>query len=154
MNTNEKKIAAHFDGQTPEGVQAPSSPEAQAYLADLNYLREGARAASATPQISDAQFSSFMEGIREGISTSPVRGGGHWLWAKLSLVGAALVVAISVFVILESKNVVQPPVIKADERVDVESVSTDIRDVTVKSEETEDGNAVVWMTPSQAGEVW
>ena len=153
MNANEKKIAAHFDGQAPEGMQAPSSAEAQAYIADLNYLREGARASAATPQISDAQFSSFMDGIRQGIEITSARG-GHWLWAKLSLVGAALVVAISVFVILESKNVVQPPVTNAEERVDVESVSTDIRDVTVKSEETEDGNAVVWMTPSQAGEVW
>ncbi|MCC6156066.1 MAG: hypothetical protein IT367_20040 [Candidatus Hydrogenedentes bacterium] len=151
MNINEKKIAAHFDGQTPKGVQAPSSPEAQAYIADLNYLREGARAAAVTPQISDAQFASFMDGIRQGIDATPARG-GHWLWAKLSLVGAALVVAISVFVILESKNVVQPPVTNAD-KVDVETVSTDIRDVTVQSEETDDGNAVVWMTPSQV-EVW
>lgn len=150
MNTNEKKVAAHFDGQTPEGVQAPSSREAQAYLADLNYLREGARAASATPQISDAQFSSFMEGIRQGIETTPARG-GHWLWTKVSLVGAALVVAIGVFVILESKNVVQPPA--ADAGTVVESVGTEIRDVTVKSETSEDGNAVVWMTPSQV-EVW
>ena len=45
MNTNEKKVAAHFDGQTPEGAQAPSSQEAQAYIAGLDYLREGARAA-------------------------------------------------------------------------------------------------------------
>ena len=150
MNTNEKKVAAHFDGQTPEGAQVPSSREAQAYLADLNYLREGARAASATPQISDAQFSSFMEGIRQGIETTPARG-GHWLWAKVSLVGAALVVAIGVFVILESKNVVQPPA--ADAGTVVESVGTEIRDVTVRSETSEDGNAVVWMTPRQV-EVW
>ena len=150
MNTNEKKVAAHFDGQTPEGAQAPSSQEAQAYIADLDYLREGARAAAATPEISDAQFSSFMDGIRQGIDTTPARG-GHWLWAKLSLVGAALVVAIGVFVILESKNVVQPPA--ADAGTVVESVGTEIRDVTVKSETSEDGNAVVWMTPSQV-EVW
>ena len=151
MNTNEKKIAAHFDGQAPEGTQSPSSPEAQAYVADLNYLREGARTISAAPQISDAQFSSFMDGIRQGIETTPARG-GHWLWAKVSLVGAALVVAMAVFVILESKNVVQPPVTNAD-KVDVETVSTDIRDVTVQSEETDDGNAVVWMTPSQV-DLW
>ena len=150
MNTNEKKVAAHFDGQTPEGAQAPSSQEAQAYIADLDYLREGARAAAATPEISDAQFSSFMDGIRQGIDTTPARG-GHWLWAKLSLVGAALVVAIGVFVILESKNVVQPPAAGAG--TVVESVGTEIRDVTVKSETSEDGNAVVWMTPSQV-EVW
>ena len=150
MNTNEKKVAAHFDGQTPEGAQAPSSQEAQAYIADIDYLREGARAAAATPEISDAQFSSFMDGIRQGIDTTPARG-GHWLWAKLSLVGAALVVAIGVFVIVESKNVVQPPA--ADAGTVVESVGTEIRDVTVKSETSEDGNAVVWMTPSQV-EVW
>lgn len=148
MNSNEKKIAQHFDGELPEGA-APSSPEAQAYLADLQFLRDGVRAVSETPQISDAQFASFMNGIREGID-APVR--GHWLWAKVSLVGAALVVAMAVFVILESKNVVQPPIIRAEEGCVVEETSSDIRDVTVKSE-TPDGNAVVWMTPSQV-DVW
>ena len=118
------------------------SIEAQAYLADLQYLRDGARAVSATPQISDAQFSSFMSGIREGIDT-PVR--GHWLWAKVSLVAAALVVSISLFVILESKNVVQPPVTNAGSKV--ESASSEIRDVTVKTETSDDGSVVLWMTP-------
>ena len=149
MNTNEKKLAQHFDGQLPEGA-APSAPEAQAYLADLHYLREGARAVAETPRISDAQFSGFMNGIREGID-APAR--GHWLWAKVSLVAAALVVSMAVFVILESKNVIQPPVIGAEPKSVVEKASSEIRDVTVKSETSDDGNAVVWMTPSQV-DVW
>ncbi|NUM52823.1 MAG: hypothetical protein HUU46_04185 [Candidatus Hydrogenedentes bacterium] len=149
MNTNEKKFAEYFDGQLPEGAAAPASPESNAYLADLQYLRDGARAVSAAPQISDAQFASFMNGIREGIET-PAR--GHWLWAKVSLVAAALVVAMGLFVILESKNVVQPPPINAD-GIEVESVNTEIRDVHVESKTSDDGNAVVWMTPSQV-EVW
>lgn len=147
MNSNEKKVAQYFDGQGPESA-VPSSPDASAYLADLQYLRGGVRAIAQAPGISDAQFSSFMDGIREGIDT-PTR--GQWFWGKLSLAGAALVVAMAVFVILESKNVIQPPVINADECV-VESTSSDIRDVTVKSE-TPDGNAVVWMTPSQV-DLW
>lgn len=148
MDTNEKKIAEYFDGQVPEGA-APSSPEAKEYLADIQYLRDGARAIADAPRISDAQFASFMNGIREGIDT-PVR--GHWLWTKVSLAAAALVVAMGLFVILESKNVVQPPVVDADQVV-VESVGSDIRDVRVESETSDDGNAVVWMTPSQV-EVW
>ena len=72
MNTNEKKLAQHFDGPLPEGA-APCAPEAQAYLADLRYLRDGARAVAETPQISDAQFSSFMSGIRKGID-APAHG--------------------------------------------------------------------------------
>ena len=148
MNAHEKKLAEYFDGQRPEGP-APSSPEAEAYLAGLQYLRDGARAAAATPQISDAQFGAFMNGIRERIDSAPVR--GHWLWAKLSLAGAALVVAAAVFVIWESKDVIQPPVVGAESVV--ESASSDISDVTVKSETSDDGNAVVWMTPSQV-DVW
>lgn len=147
MNTNEKKLAQHFDGQLPEGA-APSSPEAQAYLAELRYLRDGARAVAETPQISDTQFSAFMNGIREGID-APAR--GHWLWAKVSLVAAALVVSMAVFVIWESKNVIQPPVVDAGSIV--ESATSEIRDVKVKSETSDDGNAVVWMTPSQV-DVW
>jgi hypothetical protein len=147
MNTNEKKLAQHFDGQLPEGA-APSSPEAQAYLAELRYLRDGARAVAETPRISDTQFSAFMNGIREGID-APAR--GHWLWAKVSLVAAALVVSMAVFVIWESKNVIQPPVVDAGSIV--ESATSEIRDVKVKSETSDDGNAVVWMTPSQV-DVW
>ena len=147
MNRHEKKLAQHFDGRISEGA-APSSPEAQAYLADLQYLRDGARAAAKTPQISDAQFSAFMGGIREGLQTpAPSRG----VWGKFSLAAAALVVSTAVFVIWESKNVVQPPVAGAESVV--ESATSDIRDVTVKSGTSDDGNAVVWMTPSQV-DMW
>lgn len=147
MNGYEKKLARHFDGESADPV-APSTPEAQAYLAGLQYLRDGARAVAETPQISDAQFASFMDGIRERID-APAHGRG--IWAKLSLVAAALVVAMAVFVIWESKNVVQPPVAGAESIV--ESASSDIRDVTVKSGTSEDGNAVVWVTASQV-DMW
>lgn len=148
MNGYEKKLARHFDGESTD-VAVPSTPKAQAYLAGLQHLRDGARAVAATPQISDAQFASFMDGIREGIN-APVHG-GRGIWAKLSLAAAALVVAIAVFVIWESKNVVQPPVAGAESIV--ESASSDIRDVTVKSGTSEDGNAVVWVTASQV-DMW
>lgn len=145
MNRHEKKLAQRFDGHLSEGTPPSSSDP---YLADLHYLRDGARAVGETPQISDAQFSSFMHGIREDVESPEPRRG---IWAKLSLAAAALVVSTAVFVIWESKNVVQPPVAGAESVV--ESASSDIRDVTVKSGTSDDGNAVVWMTPSQV-DMW
>lgn len=148
MSTWQKKAAQQFDGQLPEG-SAASTPEAQEYLAGLEYLRTGVRAVSAIPEISDAQFSAFMSGIREGIEVqaTPRRG----LWAAFSLVAAALVVSISVFVIWESSNVVQPPVVNADSVV--ESATTDISGATVNSGTSDDGNAVVWVD-AKSKDLW
>ena len=146
MNTWQKKAAQQFDGQLPEG-SAASTPEAQEYLADLEWLRKGVRAVSATPEISDAQFSSFMSGIREGIDEQKPRRG---FWPAFSLVAAALVVAISLFVIWEANNVVQPPAAEASV---VESATSDIGGATVNSGTSDDGNAVVWVTADKVN-VW
>ncbi|HRI86958.1 MAG TPA: hypothetical protein PK869_01770 [Candidatus Hydrogenedentes bacterium] len=147
MNARQKKLAQRFDGNAESGI-SPSTTDEQAYIADLQYLRDAARAIPAAPEISDAQFSAFMRGIREGVDATPAPRRGFW--AALSLVAAALVVAVSLFVIFETNNIVQPPAVGASV---VESASSDISGATVTSGTSEDGSAVVWFEAGQV-EMW
>ncbi|MDZ4861740.1 MAG: hypothetical protein SGI88_22425 [Candidatus Hydrogenedentes bacterium] len=144
MNAWQKKTAQQFDGHAGAGP-APSTAGEREYLADIAYLRQGAQTVSPAPEIADAQFSAFMLGIREGIEAPAPRRG---FWAALSLVTAALVAAISLFVIFETNNIVQPPTVSA-----VESATTDISGATVTSGTAEDGTAVVWVDAGQV-EMW
>lgn len=147
MSTWQKKVAAHLDGHA--AGDAPSTPEARAYADELLRLREGVQAVKSTPEISDAQFAAFMSGIREGIDAAPARHRG--LWAAFSLVAAALVVALSLFVILETDNIVNPPVAGAEPPSVVESASSEIFSVDYYT--SDEGDAVVNVNSRQSGQV-
>jgi hypothetical protein len=145
MNAWQKKTAQQFDVYRATDAETISAEERD-YLADLAFLREGVQAVPPAPEIADAQFSAFMQGIREGVEAAPEPRRGFW--AALSLVTAAMVAAISIFVIFETNNIVQPPTVSA-----VESASTDISGATVTSGTSKDGSAVVWLDAGQV-EMW
>jgi len=137
----QQRIAREFDGEAPEGCGGePGNAEEQAYLERLRQLREGVRNAASTEVIEDAQFRSFMDGIREGIETP--RPGHRRLWAYVSLSAAALIVAASTYITYLA--------VTSDSGTGVgtvvEAYESDIPGATVDSSTSEDGTASVWVT--------
>ncbi|MCC6694265.1 MAG: hypothetical protein IT365_01415 [Candidatus Hydrogenedentes bacterium] len=139
MKKWQREIACRFDG---EGDATPAVPnaEAAAYEAAIRQLREGAKHALRRPEIADAQFPSFMEGIRESIEAP--RRHHRGFWAVLSLSTAALLVALSAFLVFSSGP---------DKAVttQVEAATTEIPGATVEKYTNEDGTAVVWVSTAQ-----
>ena len=88
------------------------------------------------PVLSDNQFPAFMEGIQAEVSRSRRRPGG--MWALMSLSAAALVIAIATFSIFTG-----PGPVKANE---VESVSTQLNDATVRWDNSDDGVTTIWIS--------
>ena len=99
-------------------------PACAAHHETLVQWRKALSTARPAPVLSEPQFPAFMEGIRAGIHQSQPRSGG--IWALLSLVAAALVIAVATFSMFTG-----PTPLKADE---VQSVSTDIDGATVSVE--------------------
>ncbi|MFA6243361.1 MAG: hypothetical protein WC655_20650 [Candidatus Hydrogenedentales bacterium] len=140
MNTRERELARRFDtAGVEDAVRAAQSPAEKAYVADMQRIREGVRAVSAAPSISDVQFNAFMSGIREQIEAPQSRRG---VWALLSLSTAALLVALSVFVVFMSGRSTTESV--------VEAATTQLPGATVNSYATQNGTQVIWIsTPSR-----
>ncbi|MCC6487820.1 MAG: hypothetical protein IT364_10005 [Candidatus Hydrogenedentes bacterium] len=139
MNKWQREVARRFDGESDVQPMAPSA-EALAYEASLRQLREGAKLAAYRPEIADAQFPSFMEGIRESIEAP--RRHHRGFWAVLSLSTAALLVALSAFLVFgggPDKSVT----------TQVEAATTEIPGATVEKYTNEDGTAVVWVSTAQ-----
>ena len=127
-----KDVERAFDG---EGTPV-SGAEAEAYTRDLQRMRDGVEAVREQPEISDAQFGSFMAGIREQIDT-PTRGHHRGLWAVASLCAASLLVALSVYlVVFTGTNGVHS---------EVEAATTEIPGAAVDWESDDEGNAEVWV---------
>lgn len=110
----------------------------QRYQEALAPLRE-------RPHISDAQFPAFMDGIRQQLPGQRRPFGGRW--ALVSVAAAALVVAVSVFAVLNSA---QPQDVRATV---VEEATTEIEGARVVWYPNEDGGATVWIEPAE-GDVW
>jgi hypothetical protein len=133
MKRWQQQLARRFDGEGAE-VSETQTPEERAYLAALERLRTGARAVATRAEIRDAQLPAFLHGIREGIQTPPSY---RRVWALLSLSTAALLVALSAFLVFTWRN--------DDAASVVEAASTQIQGATVSSYSQEDGTAVVWV---------
>ena len=145
MKRWERDIARRFDGEGDATVAVPGS-EALAYEASLRRLREGAQVAMHRPEIAAAQFPSFMEGIRESIEAP--RRHHRGFWAVLSLSTAALLVAISAFLVFAGGPDSQHQVVEAV-TTQVEAATTEIPGATVEKYTNEDGTAVVWVSTAQ-----
>ena len=140
MNTRERELARRFDIEGVEdAIRAAETPAEKAYVAEMQRIREGVRAVSEAPSISDVQFNAFMSGIREQIEAPQSRRG---VWALLSLSTAALLVALSVFVVFMSGHSTTESV--------VEAATTQLPGATVNSYATQNGTQVIRIsTPSR-----
>ena len=151
QHTCENNIDRWFDEESDGLDQAKvdeslARPEGRAYAEQLRQLREGVQQVSETPEIADAQFPAFMDGIREQLE-APRRGHGR-LWASLSICAAGLIVAFSAFVVYNNTGSHKgPPVVEAAS-VLVEEMKTGIDGATVESFSGEHGTAVVWVSDS------
>ncbi len=143
MNKWERDIARRFDGETGGDGNAPADARSAAYEAGLRLLREGAQQAANRAEIADAQFPAFMEGIREE-TERPARG-HRGFWAVVSLSTAALLVALSAFLLFTTGEHATPTVVEAVTN-EVETVSTEINGATVDSYTDGDGTTVLWVS--------
>ncbi|GMW02312.1 MAG: hypothetical protein AMXMBFR84_34480 [Candidatus Hydrogenedentota bacterium] len=140
FNKREIEAARHFDGETG----AKGSPQTQAYIEQLQRLRNGVQAVRETPGISDAQFSAFMAGIRKELEESPRRQWGR-MRSVLSLTAAALLVSISLFAVFFGGPDNSP--------TKVEAATTEIPGAKVDVYDSGDGSATVWVTYGE-GDIW
>lgn len=133
------EIARYFDGEHPDAARVEAHlaecPACRAELAGLRQVR--ALLPPAPSAISDAQFPLFMEGIREKLD-APRAYRWRTVWPALSFAAAALVVAVSAFLILGGGP--QPALAN-----EVESVSTELSGATVNVYENDDGVTTVWI---------
>ena len=147
MRTQNKltEIARWFDGEPVDEERIATllaeDPECAAYLRALEALRDGAQAVVTREAITDAQFAAFMTGVHEGVDR-PARG-HRGAWAFASLTAAALIAALSLFLMLT------PP---SPETV-VDACSTEVEGATVTSFVSKDGTAVVWVEDDQRRDV-
>lgn len=145
-----ERLDRWFDGETSPETSADVSAHVSGCrvcsgrLSELQRLRMAATAAVRHESIGDGQFPAFMAGVREGLETRQ-RGWGRF-WAVASLTAAALIAAISTFVIISN----EPK--KVDATV-VESVTTDLEGATVQTYEDEEGDTTIAVTMSK-DDIW
>ncbi len=121
-----RTIEADFDAAPGHREKAAAlmaqRPECVAHRARLEAMREGVRAVVRHETIDDAQFSAFMDGIREGLREPAPRWGRAW--AAMSLTAAGIVAALALWSIFSGGA---EPV----SATEVEYVGTDVEDATV-----------------------
>ena len=141
------RVEAYFDG---EAVADPAAVEGHlascracaGHLAHLETVRGGVLAVRHEAEIADAQFRTFFDGVRAGIADpepAPVR----WfrpLVAGFSLMAAALVIALSLFILFARPD--QPPTVSA--ATEIENFGTELNGATVDVQE-DDGNVTLWL---------
>lgn len=144
LNRKHKRIAADFDGEMPlseaERAALLSDAELAAYAEALPAMHAGAQVARVTPRIEDAQMGAFMAGIQQGLATpspAPHRG----VWAAVSLTAAAMVIAVSAFVVFDGG----PQPVQANE---VESISTDLEGARLDVYDSDEGITTIWIVNS------
>ncbi len=125
-----------FDGESSESNQTEdvlTDAGSKQYAKDLETMREGVKDVMARERIEDGQFPAFMEGIRERID--PPARGHRGIWAFASAAAAALIVALSVYMVFT------PP----SPHTVVEACSTEVEGATATSYYSDNGTAVVWV---------
>jgi anti-sigma factor RsiW len=141
------RVEAYFDGEAADGQTAveghlASCGACAAYLAQLETLRGGVAAIQIRPEIGDAQFSAFFEGVRAGIE-EPAPALVRWfrpLMAGFSLAAAALVIALSLFVLVSRPD--HAPAVSA--ATEVEKYGTELSGASIDVQE-DDGNVTLWL---------
>ena len=146
----EIEIERWFDGEST------SLPNVEAHIEEctscaqslelLKLTRQGIESLSSSQEIGDAQIPAFLEGIHEGIHSSP-KGTHRSRWAFLSLAAAAVIVTVSSISIIPSG----PERVEAE--TEIESVSTDIEGATTESFHTENYTPTVWVNMPD-GDLW
>ena len=145
-----ERVERWFDGEIRHETTADVSAHVAGCrvcsdrLAELQRLRTAATAAVRREGIGDGQFPSFMAGVREGLEKRQ-RGWGRF-WALASLTAAALIAAISTFVIISDKP-------KTVDATVVESVTTDLEGATVQTYEDKEGDTTIAVTMSK-DDIW
>lgn len=145
-----RQVEPWLDGQLPPDDAAAVAahlagcPACSSQAEGLRRLHEAAGAAVRREEIGDAQFSAFMAGVRDGV-TMPVR---RWrrFWAVASLTAAALIAALSTFIIMAD----------GPEKVDatvVESATTELQGATVSTYADEDGDTTIVVTVGK-DDIW
>ena len=129
-----ERVEAYFDHESTLsfGVEAHLADcrTCARHLASLAAMRSAVGDLH-TPVIADAQFSAFMNGIRDGIEAPRQR--YRSVWAMFSLVTAALVVALTTFALFTG-----PEAVRADNPIQIETIRTDIKGATVNWSEDDE----------------
>ena len=133
------RVERWFDGEdstaaVSEHVRACAT--CKDHVETLRAMRSAISEEAKHEAIGDAQFPAFMAGIRDQVSAPRGRVAG--LWAYASLTAAALVVALSAFVIFSGG----PQDVDASV---VESATSDIEGAEVDVYSSENGTATVWV---------
>lgn len=148
-NNQLRKIERAFDeGEGIEshlGQAGEADPEVERYARMLATLRAGARALAAREAVSDDQFPAFWDGIQARLDAPPA-GSRQGFWAFVSLAAAALIVAISAFLVLFGKT---EPVAAT---TIVEEITTEIEGARITWYPSDDG-ATVYVNGAEK-DVW
>lgn len=125
-----------LDGAGPRPATLDADPELMAYADAMQLVRSDAQG-RAVPEIGDAQFRVFMDGVREGIAPQRRRQSSRW-WALASLATASFLISLSVFYIFWG----DPATVRA---TDVEEISTELDGATTDWYDNEDGVTTIWV---------
>lgn len=139
------RVEAYFDGEAGDGQTAVEGHLATcgacaAYLAQLETLRGGVAAVHTRPEIGDAQFGAFLEGIRTGIEEPALVRWFRPVMAGFSLAAAALLIALSLFILVSRPD--HAPAVSA--ATEVEKYGTELSGASVDVQE-DDGNVTLWL---------
>ena len=100
------KIERYLDGESPDVTAVETHlqqcPDCKKHLHDLKQLRHAVQATTDTPEIQDAQLSTFLAGIQKARTPQPNPFKG-W-WALASLTAAALIVALATYSLLQPQD--------------------------------------------------
>ncbi|MBP8131277.1 MAG: hypothetical protein KA184_16985 [Candidatus Hydrogenedentes bacterium] len=147
------QVEAFFDGEmafAPPDVaeHAASCPVCSRYLAQLRTLRAGAADVATHETITDGQFPSFFEGIRERLDDAPAR---VWrrFWALASMSAAAILIALALYVLFADFSAPSRRV----EATVVESTYSELDGVSIDVQIGQDGDAVIWVN-NAPDDVW
>ena len=127
------KIERYLDDElqdtTTTEAHLQQCPLCTQHLNHLKKMRNAITENRNTPQIQEAQFPAFMQGIqqRKNTQTNPFKG---W-WALASLTAAAILVAVATISIFRPQD-------KPVNATEVESVSTELEGATVDWYESDD----------------
>jgi hypothetical protein len=131
-----KQVARQFDGEHQSAP--PDDDRAAAYRNDLQRLRAGAEATREQAEIGDSQFPAFYAGIRDSVGAEAGRSRDHRRWAMVSLAGAALVAAGSLWVLFGGDPAPAGATV-------VEEAHSELDGAEVHWYASDDGNATVWV---------
>lgn len=146
------KVEAHFDGEAQHASadvldHLQNCAACADYCKTLDAIRTGAQSIALAPEISDAQFDAFLDGVREGLDAPATR--RRPLWAMFSLAAAAIIIALATFLVITDFNGPSRNV----EATVVESAYSELQGATVDVEIEQNGGATVWVN-NAPNDIW